>query len=59
MMKAQFLTQDSARINLISHRIKGFLSSIFFQQNLTFKHSYDAEMSLEVKGSKRFKDRGA
>ena len=28
---------------------------IFSQQNLTFKHSVDAEIDLEVIGSKRFK----
>ena len=71
-MKTQFLTQDRTRIDPIAHWIIGFSSrkfeddrwhsiinfSIFSQQNLTFKHSSDMEISLEVKGSKRFKDCG-
>ena len=62
-------TQDSTRIDSIAHRIRGFLFcefednrwhsridfSIFSQQNLTFKHSLDREVSLEAKLSKRFK----
>ena len=72
VMKTQCLTQDSAQIDPIARRIRGFSfhkfeddrwcsridSSLFYQQNLTFQHSSDAEMSLEAKGSKRFKDCG-
>ena len=70
--KTWFLTQDSARIDQISRQIKGFSLrefedkrwrsrinfSLFSQQNLTFKHSSDVEMSLEAKGSTIFKDGG-
>ena len=62
--------EDSARIDSISRGIKGFSFyefednhwhsrtdfSLFSQQNLTFKHSFDAEIDLEVKD--RFKDCG-
>ena len=64
------LTRDSNRNDLINHRIHGFSFhdfednlrcsrgkfSLIDQQNLTFKHYVDAEMSLEVIGSKRLKD---
>ena len=70
--KTRFLTQDSARIDPISFRIKGFSFrkfeddrwhlrinfSLFSQRNLTFKHSVGAEIDLEAIGSKRLKDCG-
>ena len=66
------LTQNCARNDPIHHWIKAFhfafqktkiqsLSSefsLFSQQNLDFKHSSDAEMSLEEEEIKRFKDWG-
>ena len=71
-MKTQFLTQDRARIDPIARWIRGFSFrkfegdlwrskfdfSLFSQRNLIFKYSSYAEMSLEAKGSKRFKDSG-
>ena len=71
-MKTWFLTQDSARIDPITRRIRGFSShkfkddrwrsridfSLLSQRNLTFKLSSDVKMSLEAKGSKRFKNCG-
>ena len=68
--KTRNLTQSCARNDPIDCRIKGFLfcdfenkvrhsRSNFFQfspQNLDFKHSMDAEMSLEEEESERFKD---
>ena len=62
--KTQFLTHDSAQIDPINCQIKGFSFhqfedncqhsrsnfSLFSQQNVTFKHSLDVEMSLEEKG---------
>ena len=70
--KTRFVTQDSARIDLIVRRSKGFSFcefeddhwcskidfSLFSQQNLSFKCSSDVEMSLEAKGRKRFKNCG-
>ena len=66
------LTRDSDRNDPINCRIQGFSfrdfenelrcsSGEFFlidEQNLTFNHSMDTEMSLEVIVSKRFKDGG-
>ena len=71
-IKTQFLTKDSAQIHPISHKIICFSFrkfedgrwrsridfSLFSLLNFTFKHSLDVKMSLEVKGSKRFKDCG-
>ena len=68
--KTLMLTQDSARIDPIARRIKGFSFSefeddcqhsrrdfsLFSQWNLTFKHSIDVEINLEDKESKKFKD---
>ena len=65
--KIWILTWDSARIDC---RIKGFSFfyfeddrrhlrkdfSLFYTWNLTFKHSLDAEIDLEEKERKRFKD---
>ena len=70
--KTRNLTQDSDRNDPISRRIQGFLFcdfendsqclrdkfSLIDRRNLTFNHSVDAEMSLEVIRSKRFKDGG-
>ena len=70
MRKTQTLTQDSARIDPIAHRIKGFSFRkfeddrqhsrsdfpLFSQRNLTFKHSLDMEEYLEDEEGKRFKD---
>ena len=70
--KTQFLTQDNSRIDQISRRIKGFSFqefeddlwhsridfSMFSHRNLTFKHSINAEIDIEAKGIKRFKDCG-
>ena len=71
-MKTQYIIQDSAWIDPISYRIKGLSFcefkddhwhsrinfSLFSQWNLTFEHSLDREIDLEVKGSNRFKDGG-
>ena len=71
-IKTRFLTQDSAQIDPISLRIRGFSFcefkdnfwhsridfSLFFERNLTFKHSLDVEVDLEAKGIKRFDDCG-
>ena len=68
--KTQILTQDSSQNDPIDRWIKGFsfrdfgddcryLRSDFFlfsPQNLTFKHSSNAEINLEDEESKRFKD---
>ena len=65
-MKTWFLTQDSARIDPIALQIKGFSFreleeycwhsiidfSLFSQQNLTFEHSMDAKIDLEVIGTR-------
>ena len=71
-MRTRFLTQDSARIDLMFCHIKGFSFrifeddrwpskinfSLFSQQNLTLKYSFNVKMSLEAKGNNRFKDCG-
>ena len=71
-MKTKFLAQDSTWIDPMSRSIKAFsirefeenhwrsrlYFSLFYQWNLTLKHSLDVEMSLEAKESKRFKDFG-
>ena len=68
--KTHNLTQSYARNDSIDHRIKGFLFHdfknkvqhlrvdffLFSPQNLDFKHSLNAEMSLEEEESKRFDD---
>ena len=65
-------TRDSNQNDLINLRIPGFSFhdfendiqcsrgkfSLFDRRNLTFNHSVYKEMSLEVIGSKRFKDGG-
>ena len=67
--KTRILTQDSAQIDLIVQRTKGYSFgdfednrrhlrsnfSLFSQQNLTFKYSLDKEIDLEAQGSKKFK----
>ena len=69
-MKTLNLTRSRARIDPIDCRIKGFSFrnfedeirhsrgdfTLFFQQNLDFKHSLDAKMSLEKEEVKRFKN---
>ena len=69
-MKMHNLTQSHARIDPIDHWIKGFSFhdfediiwhsigdfSLFFWRNVNFKHSLDAEMSLEEEEIKRFED---
>ena len=69
-MKTHNLNRSRARIDPIDRWIKGFLFcnfedeirhsrgnfSLFFLRNLYFKHSLDAEMSLEEEEMKRFKD---
>ena len=67
----RFLTQDSAQIDLIPCQIKGFsfpnsktivgiqeLISSYSLNEITFKHSVDAKIDLEVIGRKIFKDFG-
>ena len=66
--KTQILTQYSTRNDPIDRWIKGSSFpedefrqvrsdlSLFSSQNLTFKHSLDAEIDLEEEESKRFKD---
>ena len=70
--KTRFLNQDSARIDPISFRIKGYSFSefednhwhspinvsVFSQRNLTFKLSVYAEIDLEEIRSKILKDCG-
>ena len=70
MRKTRILTRDSTQNDPIDCRIKGFSFhdfkdnhhhlrndfSLFFPQNLTFKHSLDAELDLEGKERERFKD---
>ena len=70
--KAHNLTQDNYQNDPIDRRIKGISFhvfeddrrcsrckfSLFSQQNLTSNHFVDMEKSLEVIGSKRFKDGG-
>ena len=67
---SSFRAQNSARNDPIYHRIKALHSAfqktkiwsssseffLFSQQNLDFKHSLDAKMSLKEKENKRFKD---
>ena len=69
-MKTRILTWDSARNDPIDRQIKGFsffdfkdkiwhsrgTFFLFFRWNLDFKNSLDAEMSIEEKVIKRFKD---
>ena len=69
-MKTHNLTPNSCRVDPIDFRTKGFLFrnfedkirhlrgdfSLFFWQNLDFKHSLDAETSIEEEKIKRFKD---
>ena len=69
-MKTHNLTQDSDRNDPINRRIQGFSFrdfendhrcsrgefSLFDRGNLTFNHSVDAEMCLEVFENKIFKD---
>ena len=69
-MKTHNLTRSHARIDPIDIWIKGFSLcefedeiqhsrgdfSLFFQQNLDFKHSLDTKMSLKEKEIKRSKD---
>ena len=64
------LTLSRTRSDPIDYLINGFLFhdfeyefrhsrsdlSLFSQQNLTFKHSFNAEINLEEEESKRFKD---
>ena len=70
LMKTHNLTGNRARNDPIDHRIKGFSFhdfddkihhsrgdfSLFFQQNLDFKHSLEAKIDLEEEEIKRFKD---
>ena len=70
MRKRPNLIRDSDQNDPINLQIQGFSFrnfekdcrcsrdefSLIDQQNLTFNHSVDTEMSLEVIGSKRFKD---
>ena len=67
--KTKILIWDSAQIDPTDGWIKSFSFhefeddrrhsrrnfSLFSQQNLNFKYSSNAQMSLEVKGSKKFK----
>ena len=71
-MKTHNLTQSHVGNDPISHRIQGFSFPDFenevrhsrcdffqfFPPNIDFKPSLDAEMSLEEKEFKRFKDCG-
>ena len=71
-MKTHNLTLDSDRNDPINHRIQGFSFcdfeddhrcsrdkfSLFDRRNLASNHFFEKEMSLEVIGSKRFKDDG-